>query len=107
MILDEPSSRLDPVTERRLERALERLLHGRTAIIIAHRLETVERVDEIMVMGDGRVLEAGPRESLAADRHSRYARLRRAALSLDVNVGGTGDVRRLSADEAELLEDLA
>ncbi len=107
VILDEPSSRLDPVTERRLERALERLLHGRTAIIIAHRLETVERVDEIMVMGDGRVLEAGPRESLAADRHSRYARLRRAALSLDVNVGGTGAVRRLSADEAELLEDLA
>ncbi|HZW99808.1 MAG TPA: ABC transporter ATP-binding protein [Trueperaceae bacterium] len=106
VILDEPSSRLDPVTERRLERALERLLHGRTAIVIAHRLETVERVDEIMVMENGRVLEAGSREVLAADPHSRYARLRRAALSLDLNVGDGKADRRLSAEEAELLEDL-
>ncbi len=107
VILDEPSSRLDPVTERRLERALERLLHGRTALIIAHRLETVERVDEIMVMERGRVVEAGSREALAADPSSRYARLRRAALSLDLNVGAGAGTRGLSAEEAELLEDLA
>lgn len=107
VILDEPSSRLDPVTERRLEVALERLLRGRTAIIIAHRLETVERVDEIMVMERGRVVEAGPRAALAADPGSRYARLRRAALALDLNVAGRAGARRLAPEEAELLEELA
>lgn len=107
VILDEPSSRLDPVTERRLEVALERLLHGRTAIVIAHRLETVERVDEIMVMERGRVVEAGPRVALAADPSSRYSRLRRAALALDLNVAGRAGETRLDPEEAELLEDLA
>ncbi len=107
VILDEPSSRLDPATERRLEVALERLLHGRTAIIIAHRLETVERVDEIMVMDRGSVVEAGPRAALAADPSSRYSRLRRAALALDLNVAGRAGVERLDPEDAELLEDLA
>ncbi|HZW27435.1 MAG TPA: ABC transporter ATP-binding protein [Trueperaceae bacterium] len=107
VILDEPSSRLDPVTERRLEVALERLLHGRTAIVIAHRLETVERVDEIMVMERGRVVEAGPRAVLAADEGSRYARLRRAALALDLNVAGRAGAPQLAPEDAELLEDLA
>ncbi len=107
VILDEPSSRLDPVTERRLERALERLLLGRTAIVIAHRLETVERVDEIVVMERGRVVESGQRASLASDPGSRYARLRRAALSLDLNAGVLAGARQLTAEDAELLEDLA
>src|SRR5690606_32488069 len=87
VILDEPSSRLDPVTEQHLQVALERLLAGRTAIVIAHRLETVETADEIMIMDRGRIIEAGERERLAADATSRYSRLRRAALSLDLNVG--------------------
>jgi len=82
VVLDEPSSRLDPVTEQRLERALERLLRGRTAVIIAHRLETVERVDAVAIMSDARLIEHGPRAALAADPHSRYARLRRVALGL-------------------------
>jgi len=82
VLLDEPSSRLDPVTERRLERALERLLRGRTAVIIAHRLETVERVDAVAIMSDARLIEHGSRAALAADPHSRYARLRRVALGL-------------------------
>ncbi|UCH26375.1 MAG: ABC transporter ATP-binding protein [Trueperaceae bacterium] len=84
IVLDEPSSRLDPATERRLERALDRLLHGRTAIIIAHRLETVERADDILVLEDGRVVESGPRVLLAADPRSRYATLRRSGVDLDV-----------------------
>lgn len=103
VVLDEPSSRLDPATERRLEAAVERLLAGRTAIIIAHRLETVERVDRILVMGDGRVVESGGRVDLASDPGSRYARLRAAALALDMNLA-TGGV---SADAApEILEEL-
>jgi ATP-binding cassette, subfamily B, bacterial len=67
VILDEPSSRLDPATEQRLEQALDKLLAGRTAIIIAHRLDTVARADEILILEDGRVLEHGPRAALLRD----------------------------------------
>lgn len=91
VLLDEPSSRLDPVTERRLEQALERLLRGRTAVVIAHCLETVERVDAVAVMADGRLIEHGPRAALAADPTSRYARLRRAARG-EAPAAGDADV---------------
>jgi ABC-type multidrug transport system fused ATPase/permease subunit len=107
IILDEPSSRLDPVTERHLETALQRLLHGRTAIIIAHRLETVERVDRIMIMDKGGIIEEGERAALAADSASRYFRLRRAALSVDLNFAADGRRQHLDAVDADLLEDLA
>lgn len=79
IILDEPSSRLDPATETQLTRAMERLLHGRTAVIIAHRLDTVARAGDILVLGGGEVLEHGPRETLARDPRSHYARLLRAS----------------------------
>jgi ABC-type multidrug transport system fused ATPase/permease subunit len=78
VILDEASSRLDPATEQRLERAVDRLLAGRTAIIIAHRLGTVQRADAILILEQGRVLEHGPRAQLAADPASRFAQLLRA-----------------------------
>jgi ATP-binding cassette subfamily B protein len=55
-------------------------LVGRTAVVIAHRLSTVERADTIVILEDGRVLEQGPRDELAADPSSRFARLRRAGL---------------------------
>ena len=71
--LDEASSRLDPATERLLERAVDRLLAGRTAIVIAHRLATVERADRILILEDGRVVEEGDRAALAADPGSRFA----------------------------------
>lgn len=77
IILDEASSRLDPATERQLEQALNRLLRGRTAIIIAHRLETLDRVDQVMILEDGQVLEAGPRAALADTPESRFAQLLR------------------------------
>jgi ATP-binding cassette, subfamily B, bacterial len=77
VILDEPSSRLDPATERLVRRATDRLLEGRTGVIIAHRLATVERVDKIMVLAEGRVLEYGPREGLAHNPNSRYSALLR------------------------------
>jgi ATP-binding cassette subfamily B protein len=75
VILDEASSRLDPATERLIERAVSRLLEGRTAILIAHRLATIERADSVLVLEDGRVVEYGPREELAADTGSRLSRL--------------------------------
>jgi ATP-binding cassette subfamily B protein len=83
VVLDEASSRLDPVTERRITRATERLLAGRTAVVIAHRLDTLDRVDQIAVLDRGRVVEHGPRAALAAAPASRYARLRRTARVAD------------------------
>ena len=75
VILDEASSRLDPATEMLIERAIDRLFHGRTAIIIAHRLATVQRADEILILEGGRILEQGPRTALAADPNSHFSML--------------------------------
>ncbi|MEZ4870027.1 MAG: ABC transporter ATP-binding protein [Caldilineaceae bacterium] len=80
VILDEASARLDPATERRLSRAIDRLLAGRTAIIIAHRLATLQRADQIMILADGRMAEYGPRETLARNPASRYAQLLQTGL---------------------------
>jgi ATP-binding cassette subfamily B protein len=80
VILDEASSRLDPATEALLERAIDRLLHGRTAVIIAHRLGTVHRADEILILESGSVGEHGPRKDLAADPGSRFYHLLQTGL---------------------------
>ncbi|MDQ6859016.1 MAG: ABC transporter ATP-binding protein/permease, partial [Chloroflexota bacterium] len=80
VVLDEASSRLDPVTERHVERAIDGLLADRTAIVIAHRLATVNRCDEILILEDGRVAEYGSRAALAADPGSRFAQLLRVGL---------------------------
>lgn len=80
VVLDEASSRLDPGTEQRLERAIDRLLDGRTGIIIAHRLRTVQRADDILILDNGRVVEYGPRAALAADPASRFYRLLQTGL---------------------------
>ncbi|OFX13585.1 MAG: helicase [Armatimonadetes bacterium RBG_19FT_COMBO_69_19] len=80
VILDEASSRLDPATEQLVERAVGALRRGRTAIIIAHRLGTVQRADEILILDDGAVLEHGARARLAADPSSRFASLLRTGL---------------------------
>jgi len=75
IILDEASSRLDPATEALLGQALDRLLDGRTALIIAHRLSTVERVDDVLILEEGRVVEYGERAALAAAPRSRLSAL--------------------------------
>lgn len=79
VILDEASSRLDPATERLLERAIDALLQGRTSIIIAHRLSTIRHTDTLLVLEGGRVREYGPRAQLAADNTSHFAHLLRTA----------------------------
>ena len=75
VILDEPSSRLDPATEQRIDQAVQRLLNGRTSIIIAHRLGTVEQVDEIMILQDGRIQEYGDRSQLVNNPRSIFSGL--------------------------------
>jgi ABC-type multidrug transport system fused ATPase/permease subunit len=80
VILDEATSRLDPATERFVERAIDRLLAGRTGLIVAHRLRTVGRVDRIMILEDGRIAEQGRRVELARDPASRFSALLRVGL---------------------------
>ncbi len=80
VILDEASSRLDPATETLMERAVDRLFAGRTGVVIAHRLKTVQRADDILILEEGQVVEYGPREALAADPGSRFAGLLRTGL---------------------------
>ncbi|HLF91569.1 MAG TPA: ABC transporter ATP-binding protein [Anaerolineales bacterium] len=75
VILDEASSRLDPATEQLIERAVDKLFENRTAIIIAHRLATVQRADQIMILEHGRIVEHGPREYLATNANSRFFQL--------------------------------
>ena len=79
VILDEASSRVDPVSERRLHRALGALLEGRTGIIVAHRLDTLAYADDLLVLEQGRVVEHGPWMELVGDTSSRFAQLLRAA----------------------------
>jgi ABC-type Na+ transport system ATPase subunit NatA len=81
VVLDDASSRLHSHTERLLERAITRLLEGRTGVVIAHRLATLQRVDCIMILEDGRVAELGRRSDLAADSTSRFAWLLRVGLA--------------------------
>jgi ATP-binding cassette subfamily B protein len=80
VILDEASSRLDPATERRVEKAVDRLLANRTGIVIAHRLGTVQRTDEIMILEDGRIAEYGSRLALVNDPGSRFHHLLQTGL---------------------------
>jgi len=80
VILDEASSRLDPATECLVERAVDKLVQGRTAIVIAHRLHTVHRANQIMILEAGQTLEWGERLALAGDPTSHFSRLLQAGL---------------------------
>ncbi|MGC5311028.1 ATP-binding cassette domain-containing protein [Micromonospora zamorensis] len=97
VILDEATARLDPVTEARVQRATERLLRDRIGIVIAHRLSSVRRCDEVVVLADGAVVEAGPLETstrfaelLATSHAAAYAAVApagRAGAGTDLLVG--------------------
>jgi len=80
VIMDEASARLDPATEHLIEQAIDRLLAGRTGIIIAHRLKTVLRADRILILEDGRIVETGEREALLHDQQSRFYQLLQTGL---------------------------
>jgi ABC-type multidrug transport system fused ATPase/permease subunit len=80
VVLDEASSRLDPATERLIERAVDGLLYERTGIIVAHRLATVQRADYILILEQGRIVEFGERRRLVADPASRFSSLLQTGL---------------------------
>ncbi|HET6626909.1 MAG TPA: ABC transporter ATP-binding protein [Nocardioidaceae bacterium] len=74
LVLDEATSAVDPSLEMRIGRALERLMSGRTAVTIAHRMSTAENADEVLVVDDGRIVQRGPHAQLV-DEGGVYGRL--------------------------------
>jgi ABC-type multidrug transport system fused ATPase/permease subunit len=80
VILDEASSRLDPATEALMERAIDHLFSGRTGVVIAHRLKTIQRADDLLILDEGRIVEYGPRQALANDPSSRFYHLLQTGL---------------------------
>ncbi|MEM7131995.1 MAG: ABC transporter ATP-binding protein [Chloroflexota bacterium] len=92
IILDEASSRLDPMTEHHIESAIDRLFRNRTGIVIAHRLATVERADTIMILEEGRIAEIGPRLTLANSPTSKFAQLLQVGLEDSGLISSTDEV---------------
>jgi ATP-binding cassette subfamily B protein len=95
LLLDEATSALDAESERIVQRALERLMAGRTVLMIAHRLATVRHADRIAVMENGRIVAQGTHEALVRDS-ALYARL--AALQF------TGPAQQDAAESAAGLQ---
>jgi ATP-binding cassette, subfamily B, multidrug efflux pump len=79
LILDEATANVDSVTEQKVQAAIERLLEGRSVLVIAHRLSTVRRADKILVMKEGRIVEQGTHDQLIA-KGGVYAELYRMGL---------------------------
>lgn len=72
LILDEATSSIDTVTEMKIQEALKRLMHGRTSFVIAHRLNTIEAADQILVLQGGEVTEVGSHHELMATKGFYY-----------------------------------
>jgi len=87
LLLDEATSSVDPLTETRLGRAMDRLAEGRTTIAIAHRLSTAARADRVIVMEHGLLVESGSHAELL-DAGGAYSRL--YASWLDATAAGRG-----------------
>ncbi|MEU4694651.1 ABC transporter ATP-binding protein/permease [Actinoplanes sp. NPDC023714] len=107
VILDEATARMDPVTEAWVQRATDRLLDGRIGVIVAHRLSSVQRCDEVVVLADGEVLEQGP--LLESQRFAELMASSRLAVPAPVrhsgNVGLVEDGDWDTAAQVELGQD--
>src|SRR4051812_21479493 len=100
VVLDEATARMDPLTEARVVHAADRLLSGRTGILVAHRLSTTERAEQVAVLDGGRVVQSGPRDELAhpagrfRDLLTASARESSLRASSDQLAGSVGSQRR-------------
>jgi len=89
LILDEATANVDTATELVIQRALKKLLRGRTSFVIAHRLSTVRGADRLVVLDEGRIAEVGSHDELLA-RDGLYARLYRMTYEEQAAEGGDG-----------------
>src|SRR5699024_11053057 len=64
LVLDEATSNIDTITELKIQEALKRLMHGRTSFVIAHRLNTIQEADKIIMLEHGEIIEQGSHEEL-------------------------------------------
>jgi ATP-binding cassette subfamily B protein len=87
IILDEATANIDTHTEVLIQRALQKVLHGRTSIVIAHRLSTVRNADNIVVLDQGRLVEQGSHDELLAKKGGFYARLYAVNYGLPIEDG--------------------
>ncbi|MBC8163559.1 MAG: ABC transporter ATP-binding protein [Roseiflexaceae bacterium] len=78
LLLDEPTSAVEPESEALIIEALERLMQGRTTLIVSHRLSLARSADRVIVVSDGQIAEQGPPEALLAQPHSRFSTMMRA-----------------------------
>lgn len=83
LLLDEATSSLDAESEALVQAALDKLMVGRTTLVIAHRLSTIRKVDSILVLDQGRIIEQGKHEELARLSDGLYARLLRLQFGLE------------------------
>lgn len=91
VVLDEATARMDPLTESRVVRAADRLIAGRTGILVAHRLSTTARAEQVAVLASGRVVQHGPRARLAGE-DGPFRRLLEAASNEPLDLGGEDDL---------------
>ena len=95
LVLDEATANIDSYTERQIQQALKRLLHGRTAIVIAHRLATIRNADQVLVLRDGEIIERGTHDELI-ELSGLYARL------YQLNYSSFDDIEDDSSDGAQV-----
>ncbi len=97
LVLDEATSAVDTQTEREIQRALDEVVAGRTTIAIAHRLSTLRKADQLLVIKDGRLVERGTHAELLA-RDGEYARLHRAQASAAIREDATSGGPEVAAE---------